>query len=429
MSLGGEKETLGKSPNCNHATRRATCSNCRSSSLKLTIDLGNMPLANALLKSCALEEPEPKHPLDLYLCLDCSLLQVGTYLNPVEIFTEYPYFSSFSDTMLHHACKMADELSDIHNLDKNSLVVEIASNDGYLLQYFDKRNIPVIGVEPAHNVAKVARAKGIETVCEFFNTSSAAKIEKENGTADLILSLNVFAHVPEIGEFVDGVKTLLNRDGVWIIETPYVGSMIEDIKFDTIYHEHNYYYSLSAIHNIIEAHDLVITDFKSQFIHGGSLRVSVMHQAVGIELRSERVAQMLEQEQLAGMLTPTYYSAMMNRVDALGAEVKQKLQELKNAGNRIAGYGAGAKGAIFLNYFDIGQDLLEFVADRSTYKQGRYMPGSKLPIRPAGALTEEKIDYCLVLTWNFLDEIVEQLSSFSGKGGKFIVAIPKLQIL
>jgi hypothetical protein len=406
------------------------CRSCGGSGLKICLSLGRTPLANSLLTADQIDQPEPTYPLDLAFCPHCTLVQLLESVPPEQLFRDYLYFSSFSDTMLRHARQLARRVVAERALGPNSLVIEAASNDGYLLQYYQQAGIPVLGIEPAHNIAKVARERhGITTLEEFFTTDFARQLAAEGKHATVFHGHNVLAHVPDLNGFVQGIRTILDdAAGVAIMEVPYVEPMIQNLEFDTIYHEHLWYFSLTALDQCFARHDLVISDVELIPIHGGSLRIY----AVPSQRRSERQSSvdcLLQREVERGVTSWAYYSQYEGRVQALAASLRNCLVDLKKNGKRIAGYGASAKGSTLLNYSGIGRDLLDYIVDRSSVKQGFYSPGTHLRILPPDKLMADRPDYVLMLVWNFLDEILAQQSAYLGTGGKFIVPIPEVRML
>jgi SAM-dependent methyltransferase len=402
------------------------CRACGSSALSPVVSLGVTPLANALLTREKLDEPEAKYPLSLAFCADCSLVQITQTVPPEVLFSDYPYFSSFSDTMVRSVGDLARRLVDTRGLGGDSLVLEVASNDGYLLQHYKQAGVPVLGIEPAANVAAAALAKGVPTRSVFFGRETAAALKAEGIAADVIHANNVLAHVPDLNGVVAGMATVLKPGGVIVIEAPYLRDMIEKVEFDTIYHEHLCYFSISALTPLFARHGLTLADVERLPIHGGSLRLFF---AKGNPPVSPAVVALAAEEKALGMLERAYYDDFARRIDRLRDELTALLRKLKAEGKSVAAYGASAKGSTLLNVFGIGADLLDFVADRSTVKQGRFTPGSHLPIVAPEELLNRRPDYVLLLSWNFADEILAQQAAYRELGGRFIIPVPQPQIV
>jgi hypothetical protein len=404
------------------------CRSCGSTTVKGVLSLGNVPLANALVADPT-SDTSGRYPLNLAYCPDCSLVQITETVDPEVLFGQYVYFSSYSDTMLVHSKKLVDSLVRRLGLGPKSLVIEIASNDGYLLQHFILHNVPVLGIEPASNIAKVANEKGIPTVCTFFGLQASHDLKARGKEADVILGLNVLAHVADLNGFVEGVRVLLKVTGTAIFEFPYVRDMIENNEFDTIYHEHLCYYSLASVKHLFNSHGLDIVDAELVPIHGGSLRIYAMHSAAPKSCVTGEVKTLLEEERDEGITDFEFYSNFAKNVETLKSETIQFLDQLKRDGKRVAGYGAAAKGSTLLSYYGIEKERIEFIVDRSPHKQGKYMPGNHIPIQPPGMLLEEQPDYVLLLTWNFQKEILEQQAEYRRRGGKFIIPVPEVKVL
>ncbi len=399
------------------------CRSCGAAPLTNVLSLGETPLANALRDATDLSAPEATFPLDLAVCPRCALVQITAEVPPDDLFRDYVYFSSFSDTMLKHAAELAGELVGSEKLGANSLVVEAASNDGYLLKNYAAAGVPVLGIEPARNIARVAVERhNIPTRAEFFTQEYASQLVSEGLRADVFHAHNVLAHVPDLNGFVAGVRTLLKPTGVAVIEAPYVKDMLDHCEFDTIYHEHLCYFSLTALDACFRRHGLTIRDVKRVPIHGGTLRLYASPSASAVA--GTRVTALLAEEAAWGVGTLEPYRAFAERVTEIKRGLRALLAQLKASGKRIAAYGASAKGSTLLNFCEIGPDTLDFIVDRSTVKQGKFTPGTRLQIHAPEKLLDDMPDYTLLLTWNFADEILKQQAEYRARGGKFIVPVP-----
>jgi SAM-dependent methyltransferase len=404
----------------------AHCRSCGSEKLSIFLSLGDLPLSDGFLEARQLVDNEPRYPLDVAFCSSCSLVQILETVPPEELFgADYPYFSSFTDTLLRHSEANVTERISERKLNSDSLVVELASNDGYLLQYYQAKGVPVLGIDPAPGPVAAARKKGIDTLEAFFGVELAKKLAGENRRADVIHANNVLAHVADTNGFVAGIAALLKDDGVAVIECPYVKDLIEHGEFDTIYHEHLCYFSVTALSALFERHGLHIARVVPLSIHGGSLRVFVEKK----NAPEQSVRDYLATEKKLGLDRLDYYADFSNRVNQIRTELNALLQGLKDRKARIVGYGAAAKGTIMLNYVGIGQETLDFVVDRNTHKQGRYIPGVRLPIAAPERVLAEQPDYVLILPWNFKDEIMAQQAEYRRRGGKFIVPVPRPTII
>jgi SAM-dependent methyltransferase len=397
------------------------CRLCNNEALEPVLALGRTPLADALLRAEELGVPEPTFPLELGFCPKCGLSQIAETVPPEILFCrDYPYYSSFSDALLRHARDNAERLIESRALNEKSLVVELASNDGYLLRNFVAHGIPVLGIDPAEGPARAAREKGVPTLCRFFGSELAQELRAEGRQADIIIASNVLAHVPDLHGFVEGIRILLKPEGVAVIEAPYVKDLIDRCEFDTIYHEHLCYFSVSALDLLFRRHCLFANHVEHLPIHGGSLRLfAEPHENVDCS-----VTHSLREEAARGVGRLGYYLEFAAKVRQIRRELRALLVKLKRQGKRIAAYGAAAKGATLINYVDIGQELIDFVVDRNIHKHGLYMPGKHLPIHAPEKLLQERPEYTLLLTWNFSDEILQQQESYRQLGGRFIIPIP-----
>jgi SAM-dependent methyltransferase len=392
-------------------------------------DLGMSPLSNAYLAADELQSMERFYPLHAYVCSRCFLVQLPEFETPEQIFSDYAYFSSYSDTWLAHARAYTDAMVARFGFGASSQVVEIASNDGYLLQYFREKGIPVLGIEPAANVAQAAIAKGIPTQVRFFGVETAKQLRDEGLQADLLLGNNVLAHVPDINDFVAGMKIALKPRGVITMEFPHLLRLIAARQFDTIYHEHFSYLSFTTTQRIFAAHGLVLFDVEELPTHGGSLRIYARHAEDTARKVEASVAQLVAREAAAGLAQLQTYAGFAEAVRETKRSLLEFLIAAKRAGKRVAGYGAPAKGNTLLNYCGIGPDFLDYTVDRSPHKQGRYLPGTHIPIHAPEKLRETRPDYVLILPWNLKDEIVGQMAHIREWNGRFVVPIPRVEVL
>lgn len=405
--------------------------NCRfcSHSLKDTfVNLGKSPISNAFLTSKQLAKAEKFYPLHAYVCSKCLLVQLEEFQSPEKIFNDYAYFSSYSDTWLIHAKTYTEMMVKKFGFDQNSLIIEIASNDGYLLQYFHRKGISVLGVEPASNVAKVAEEKGINTIVEFFGVKTAQEMVLRGQTADLLIGNNVLAHVPNLNDFMAGMKIVLKSKGILTMEFPHLLKLIQNNQFDTIYHEHFSYFSFLVVEKIFASHGLKIFDVEEITTHGGSLRIYGRHQEIEGDV-SHNVAKLKTQEIAAGLDKIETYTRFSEQVNATKRKLLEFMIEAKNKGKLIVGYGAPAKGNTLLNYCGLRTDFIDYTVDRNPHKQGLFLPGTHIPIKSPDRIRETKPDYLLILPWNIKAEIMEQMSDIREWGGKFVVPIPEVEVL
>ncbi|HJQ16813.1 MAG TPA: class I SAM-dependent methyltransferase [Allosphingosinicella sp.] len=403
------------------------CQSCGSPLSRTLVDLGMQPLANSYVPMDRAEAPEPRFPLHARVCDACLLVQVDIVKRPEEIFVDYAYFSSFSDSWLAHCRAYVDAMTERFALDGSSHVVEIASNDGYMLQYFVAKHIPVLGIEPAANVAETAIARGVPTKIAFFGAETADRLVGDGWSADLLAAKNVLAHVPDINDFVAGIAILLRPDGVFTVEFPHLLNLLKEIQFDTIYHEHFTYLSLLAVRTIFERHGLTIFDVEKQPTHGGSLRVFAARAASGRRPEAN-VQRLLKEEIAAGLDSPRGYEGFEDRVRAVRQDVLEFLRRARSEAKTVIAYGAAAKGNTLLNYCGVTPDDIPFVVDRNPAKQGTVLPGSHIPVRPLDALIAARPDHVLILPWNLQQEIISTLPEVGGWGGDFVTAIPKIRV-
>ena len=400
----------------------ASCRFCSAALTEVFADLGVSPLANSYLREDQLAKMEPFFPLKAWVCGSCMLVQLEEYETPAGIFSDYAYFSSFSTSWLAHAERYVAKMIGRFGLNERSQVVEIASNDGYLLQYFVRAGVPVLGIEPAANVAGAAVAKGIPTRNVFFGRDTARDIQ-----ADLLIGNNVYAHVPDLHSFTEGLKIGLKPDGVITLEFPHLLRLMDEAQFDTIYHEHFSYFSLLTVRQVFAHHGLDVFDVEELPTHGGSLRVFGCH--AGARATETAVEALIHRERSAGLDKIDGYRDFARKVERVKFDLLEFLIAARRRGELVAGYGAPAKGNTLLNYCGAGPELLPFTVDRSPHKQGQYLPGTRSPIRAPEAILEAEPAYVLILPWNLRDEITEQMSAIREWGGRFVVAVPSLQVL
>ena len=392
------------------------------------IDLGMSPVSNSFVKPDRVDEPEPFYPLHAFVCSNCFLVQLEEFETADQIFSDYVYFSSYSTSWLAHARKFVNDVSERFGFNADSLVIEVASNDGYLLQYFKERNVPVLGIEPASNVAEVARAAGIDTIDEFFGVSLAERLRDEGRLCDLLVGNNVLAHVPDINDFVGGFRLVLAEDGVLSMEFPHLLRLIEQTQFDTIYHEHFSYLSLLTVQRIFAHHGLQVFDVEEIPTHGGSLRVFAQHSG-GKQPVGRAVEKVLGDERGAKLDSLDGYRNFSEKVTKVKTDLLEFLRQADSEGKTVVGYGAPAKGNTLLNYCGIGPDEIAYTVDRSPHKQGHLLPGTHIPVYAPEKIAETQPDYVIILPWNLKDEVVEQMAEIRGWGGRFVVPIPELTVI
>lgn len=405
------------------------CRFCNSQLNDLFLSLGFSPLANSYLKKEQLSKTEPFYPLEVYVCRKCLLVQLQEFESRENIFGDYAYLSSYSDTWIKHAKDYVDKMTNIFNLGKDSFAIEIASNDGYLLQFFLQKGIPVLGIEPARNVAAIAQKKGIPTEAVFFGAETAKRLVSEGKSSDILLGNNVLAHVPDINDFVDGLKILLKQKGVITMEFPHLINLIDNVEFDTIYHEHFSYFTFLSVEKIFAAHKLTIFDVEKLTTHGGSLRIYAKHAEFKERAISNNVGKLRAEETEKGYSSIAAYKGFDDKVKNIKKEILDFLTKSKKAGKVVVGYGAPAKGNTLLNYCGIGTDLISYTVDKNPYKQGCFLPGSRISVESPEKIRRTRPDYLFILPWNIKDEIITQMAFIKEWGGRFVVPIPKVQVI
>jgi len=404
------------------------CRFCNAVLTKSFVDLGRTPLANSFLNQDSLSSREPNFPLHALVCTKCLLVQLEEFSSPKDIFADYAYFSSYSETWLKHVENYVNMMITTFGFDKSTQIVEIASNDGYLLQYFKKRNIPVLGIEPASNIAKVAKKKGIPTINKFFGEKTAKELVRDGIQADLLVGNNVIAHVPDLRDFMKGMKILLKSHGVITMEFPHLLQLIKQKQFDTIYHEHFYYFSFFTVQKIFSYYGFSIFDVEELPTHGGSLRISARHYEDDRLRISNRINQLLLKEKNFGLLKLETYENFSKQVKIVKQILIEFLIDVKKQSKKVVCYGAPAKGNTLLNYCGVGIEFIDYTVDLNPHKQGLYLPGTHIPIKNPKIIQETKPDYLLILPWNLRDEIMTQMSYIRNWGGKFVVPIPEVKI-
>jgi SAM-dependent methyltransferase len=402
--------------------KQSRCRCCQNLGLKPVLDLGLMPLTGKFLTKSQLSQQEDKYPLQVVYCPGCGLMQILETVLPEKIFCEdYPYYSSFSDTLLEHSRTNVLSLIDRRKLTDSSFVVELASNDGYLLKTYVQRGIPCLGIDPAQGPTQVAKENGVPTICEFFTEDMAKQLTNDGRKADVIHANNVLAHVANTNEFVKGIRILLKNDGVAVIEVPYVRDLIQKCEFDTIYHEHLCYFSVTVLDYLFRRNGLFLNEVQHLPIHGGSLRLFVEP----TKNVHDSVRALLTKEAELGVVQYEYYKNFKHQIQKIRDDLRELIFKLKADNKHLAAYGAAAKGVVLLNYIGVSHEVIDFVVDRNTHKQGKYMPGVHIPIFDPAKLIKDMPDYVVILPWNFTDEILHQQADFRTKGGKFIIPIPE----
>lgn len=430
LDLANAKRNSGQLADTDHGEyHEEPCRFCGTPLKHTFADLGMSPLANSYVAPEKANAMEAFYPLHALVCTKCWLVQLQMYQTGEEIFSDYAYFSSYSDSWLAHAKAYTEKMRSRINLKASSQVIEIASNDGYLLQYFKEAGIPVLGVEPAKNVAEVAISKGIPSVIKFFGAATARELVDQGIRADLLLGNNVLAHVPALNDFVNGMKILLKPSGVITMEFPHLQRLIDECQFDTIYHEHFSYFSFITVEQVFAKHGLTLFDVEELPTHGGSLRIYSRHSEDDTKPVSGTVTALRDREKQLGYTSLDLYNSFASKVMATKRDILEFLVRAKRAGKTIVGYGAPAKGNTLLNYCGIRNDMIAYTVDRSPHKQGHYLPGTRIPIHGPEKIRETKPDYVMILPWNLKNEIIEQMSCIREWGGKFVVMIPEVKII
>lgn len=409
-------------------SRYPACRFCGHELKHTFVDLGMSPLCQTHIETHQLNHMERFYPLHAYVCDRCFLVQIDQFVSPDAIFSEYAYFSSYSDTWVQHAKRYADKMIEQFHLSAQSLVMEIASNDGYLLQHFVQQRVPVLGIEPAANVAQVAIAKDVRTIVRFFGVKSAQEISAEYGQADLLLGNNVLAHVPDLNDFVAGMKIALKPRGVITMEFPHLLRLAQENQFDTIYHEHFSYFSFITVEKVFAAHGITLFDVEELSTHGGSLRIYGRHKEDAEKLPTSRVSELRAREQAAGVNRLDYYSSFSEKVKETKRKVLDFLIRAKREGKTVVGYGAPGKGNTLLNYCGIRTDFIDYTVDRNPYKQGKFTPGTHIPIHHPDKIKETQPDYLFILPWNLKDEVISQMGFIREWGGQFVIPIPEIRV-
>ena len=405
------------------------CRFCNKSLTNIFADLGTSPLSNEFLTKEMLNKIEKTFPLCVYVCDNCFLVQLSEFETPENIFEDYAYFSSYSISWLQHAENYVNMMIDKFGFNEKNLVIEIASNDGYLLQFFKKKNIPILGIEPAINTAKVAKEKGVPTITKFFGVNTANELKNEGKLADLIVGNNVLAHVPNLNDFVKGLKILLKPNGIITLEFPHLLQLIQQNQFDTIYHEHFSYFSFLVVQKIFSYHQLTVFDVDEIPTHGGSLRIYVKHEENKNYYVSNNIKKILQNEIQLGLTDISIYLNFQKQINQIKNNIQEFFVSVKETHKKIVCYGAAAKGNTLLNYCEIGNDMIEYVVDRSEYKQGLYLPGNHIPIKSPDEIFKTKPDFILILPWNIKNEIMNQMKMIQKWEGKFVILIPEIKVI